>query len=163
MGRKVIIKDEKELRKAVHRDNYLIIMILLVFATVDFDMFSKNPVFVAIKDTSLQVMIVVFQIIFVITLFIWERRKKKIIHVLLSGEVVNGEIIDSVPVRSKARVMHYIQVLTYKVNGQDYTIHSKSKKGKKGDTHIIIYESNNPENSIVLEHLKKNVQRLVSY
>lgn len=163
MGRKVIIKDERELRKAVHRDNYLIIIILLVFTAVDIDMFSKTPVLVAIKDTSLQIMIVVIQVLFVVSSIIWERRKKKIITVLLNGEKTDGIVIDTIPVRSNSRLLHYVYEFTYKVEGQKYTVFSKSKRLLKDYRHAIIYESNNPENSIVLEHLKKNVQRHVSY
>ncbi|MEP0265618.1 hypothetical protein [Dokdonia sp.] len=163
MAKKILIKDEKELRKAVHRDNYLLVIILLVFAIVDYDMFSVYPKLITLEDTSLKVLIVVFQFIFIASLFFWERRKKKIITILLNGEKTDGKIIESIPVRSNSRLIHYVHEFEYKVNGQKYTVFSKSKLGSQAYRYAVIYESNTPENSIVLEHLKKNVQRLISY
>ena len=163
MGGKVVIKDEKELRKAVHRDNYLIVGVLLVFIAIDYDMFSFYPRLITIEDTFLKVAVVAFQVIFIVSLVVWERRKKKIISILLDGKTAKGTIINSLPIKNRGRLLHYVHTLSYQVENKDYTVHSKSKKGAKGDLYIIVYKSNHPENSIVLEHLKKNVQRLVNY
>lgn len=163
MAKKIVIKDEKELRKAVHRDNYLLVIIGFIFVIVDYDMFSVTPKLITIEDTSLKVLIVVFQFIFIASLFFWERRKKKIIAILLNGEKTDGKIIDSIPIKSNRRLIHYVHEFEYKVDGQKFTVFSKSKLGAKEYRYTVIYESNNPENSIILEHLKGNVQRLISY
>ncbi|WP_299678846.1 hypothetical protein [uncultured Dokdonia sp.] len=162
-GKKVIIEDEKKLRRAIHRDNYLIAGVLLVFIVINYDMFSAYPRLITIEDTFLKVVVVAFQVIFIISLVVWERRKKKIISILLDGKTAKGTIIDSLPIKNRGRLLHYIHTLSYKVGGKNYTVHSKSKKGAMGDLYMIVYKSNHPENSIVLEHLKKNVQRLVNY
>jgi len=129
---KVVIKDEKELRKAVHRDNYIYIILLLACVVIDYDMFSESPRLITIDDTFLKIAVVAFQVIFIVSLVVWERRKKKIISILLDGKTTNGTIIDSLPIKNRGRLLHYVHTLSYQVENKDYTVHSKSKKGAKG-------------------------------
>ncbi|WP_299767475.1 DUF3592 domain-containing protein [uncultured Dokdonia sp.] len=161
--KKVIIEDEKELRKAVHSDNYIYVILLLVCVFINIEMFSVSPRWITFFDTiPKKVVFIAFQILFVILLFFWVRKKKKIITILLNGEKTKGKITDSVSIRSNSSSTT-ICVFTYTVHGKEYTVSSKDKYGSKGDTYKIIFETNNPENSIVYEHLKSNVQALISY
>ncbi len=161
--KKVFIEDEKKLRKAVHRDNYIYIILLLICVVINIDMFSPSPRWITLGgSTSVKIVIIAFQILFIISLFFWYKKKKKIIAILLNGEKTKGKITDSVSLRSNSSHIN-ICVFTYIVNDKEYTVSSKDKYGDKGDKYTIIFETNNPENSIVYEHLKNNVQQLISY
>lgn len=164
MAKKVVIGDEKKLRRAVHKDNYIYIILLLACFVIDYDMFSESPRWITLGDnTSVKVLIIVFQLVFMVSLYFWERKKKKIITILLNGEKTKGKITDSVSVGSSSSAGIEIHVFTYKVDDKKYTVSSKDAYGSKGDKYTIIYETGNPKNSIVLEHLKSNVQELISY
>jgi hypothetical protein len=164
LAKKVVVEDEKKLRKAVHRDNYIYIILLLACVVIDYDMFSESPRWVVLGgNTSAKVLIIAFQLVFVASLFFWGRKKKKIIAILLNGEKTKGKITDSVAIKPTSSAGIKIHVFTYKVDDKKYTVSSKDKYGSKGDKYTIIYETGNPKNSIIFEHLKSNVQELISY
>lgn len=115
----VKITDSKALSKAIHKNNYLIVFILLVFVIIDFDMLSVKPKFITL-ESSIVNLILVFQVIFIISIYVWSLKKRTTLTILNNGFTSKGNYTDTVSLKTiidfmekKIRVSSNIRLKKY--------------------------------------------------
>ena len=158
---KIRLTDKTKIAKILNRNNYLIVIIGILFLVIDYDLFSSEPKFLITEGFFWKGIAIVFQIIFIGTLVQWEYKKQRIIEILSNGTIVRGKLEFSEKMKPhRESATFYIHLFEYKVDNRKYEVTFKNKS-KSVASDFIIYQSNKPKNGIVYDDLKKGLKKLI--
>ncbi|TDQ27511.1 hypothetical protein [Tenacibaculum caenipelagi] len=157
---KIRLTDKTKISKILNRNNYLLIIVGIIFLIVDYDLFSSQPKFLITEGFFWKGIAIVYQLIFIGTLIQWEYKKQRIIDILSNGTITRGKLEMSQRIKPNDTSSFYIHLFEYEVNNKKYEVTLKNKKSSvKSD--FIIYQSNNPKIGIVYEDLKNELKTMV--
>jgi vacuolar-type H+-ATPase subunit I/STV1 len=157
---KIRLTDKTKIAKILNRNNYLLIIVGIIFLIIDYDLFSPQPKFLITEGFFWKGIAIVFQLIFIGTLIQWEYKKQRIIDILSNGIITRGNLEMSERIKPNRESSFYIHLFEYEVDNKKYEVAFKNKRNSvKSD--FIIYQSNNPKNGIVYEDLKNGLKKMV--
>jgi vacuolar-type H+-ATPase subunit I/STV1 len=158
---KIRLTDKTKIAKILNRNNYLLIIVGIIFLIIDYDLFSSQPKFLITEGFFWKGIAIVFQLIFIGTLIQWEYKKQRIIDILSNGTITRGKLEMSEKIKPNHESSFYIHLFEYEVDNKKYEVTIKNKQNSvKSD--FIIYQSNNPKNGIVYEDLKNELKKMVA-
>ncbi len=157
---KIRLTDKTKIAKILNRNNYLLIIVGIIFLVIDYDLFSSQPKVLITEGFFWKGITIVFQLIFIGTLIQWEYKKQRIIDILSNGIITRGKLEISERIKPNRESSFYIHLFEYEVSNKKYEVAFKNKRNNvKSD--FIIYQSNNPKNGIVYEDLKNKLKKMV--
>ncbi len=157
---KIRLSNKTQIAKILNRNNYLLIIVGIIFLIINYDLFSSQPKFLITEGFFWKGIAIVFQIIFIGTLIQWEYKKQRIIDILSNGTITHGKLQMSEKVKPNQESSFYVHLFEYEVDNKKYEVTLKNKRNSvKSD--FIIYQSNNPKNGIVYEDLKNGLKEMV--
>ncbi|MCD2258759.1 hypothetical protein [Psychroserpens luteolus] len=157
---KIQIRDNAKLSKALNRNNYILYIVIVIFAIINIDLFSSQPRFLVTEGLFWKGASIVFQVLFILSLVQWDVKKKKVISILSNGMIVKGQLIYSDVIKPNKTSSFNVHLFEYEASGKIYDIEFKNKS-KQVKSSYIIYKINQPEKAIVYEDLKPNIKRMV--
>ena len=152
--------DTVDIAKILNRNNYILILVGIVFMAIDFDMFSAEPRLIKVDKLLYQIVIVIAQLIFVASLYKWEYDKQKIINILTDGVLVKGNLKYTEKLQSNRQTNFFLHLFEYKVEGQSYEAAMQNKKNHTKSSYIV-YQKSNPKKSIVFDDLRSELRTLI--
>lgn len=157
----VKITDSKALSKAIHKNNYLIVFILLVFVIIDFDMLSVKPKFITL-ESSIVNLILVFQVIFIISIYVWSLKKRTTLTILNNGFTAKGNYTDTVSLKANSTSRRfYLHTYKYKVSNKKHEIVLKNNNSSADKSILVIYHKEKTGKSLVYNGLSKAVKACI--
>jgi vacuolar-type H+-ATPase subunit I/STV1 len=157
---KIRLSDKTKIAKILNRNNYLLIIVGIIFLIIDYDLFSSQPKFLITEGFFWKGIAIIFQIIFIGTLIQWEYKKQRIIDILYNGTITRGKLEMSEKIKPNRESSFYIHLFEYEVDNKKYEVTIKNNQSSvKSD--YIIYQSNNAKNGIVYEDLKNELKKMV--
>ncbi|MFD2914288.1 hypothetical protein [Psychroserpens luteus] len=159
--RKVQIKEKANVKKALNKNSYIIVLFSLLLFVVDIDLFSPEPRFFSSNIFMWKGLAIVFQIIYIISLIQWYYKKKRIANILSNGIITKGTLISTEKIKSNSDgISFYIHLYEYEVDNKKYEVSFKNKSSSV-NSYDIIYESNDPQNAVPYADLKDNIKRTI--
>lgn len=159
---KIRLSDKNKIAKILNRNNYLIVIVGIIFLIIDYDLFNSKPKVLITEGFFWKGIAIVFQIIFIGTLVQWEYKKQRIIEILSNGTIIRGKLEFSEKMKPhRESASFYIHLFEYKIDNRKHEVTFKNKN-KSVASDFIIYQSNKPKNGIVYEDLKKGLKELVA-
>lgn len=158
---KIRLSDKTKIAKILNRNNYLLIIVGIIFLLIDYDLFSSQPKVLMTEGFFWKGIAIVFQVIFIGTLLQWEYKKQRIIDILSNGTITRGILEMSEQVKPNRESSFYIHLFQYQVGNEKYEVTIKNKKNSVRSD-FIIYQSDNPKNGIVYEDLKAELKKMIA-
>ncbi|WP_298894691.1 hypothetical protein [uncultured Psychroserpens sp.] len=157
---KIQIQDTAKMSKALNRNNYILYIVIVVFAIINIDLFSSQPRFLVTQGLFWKGATIIFQVLFILSLVQWDLKKKKIISILSNGMIVKGQLIYSDVIKPNKTSSFNLHLFEYEVSGKIYDIEFKNNS-KQVKSNYIIYKINQPEKAIVFDDLNMSLKQLV--
>nr|WP_321222458.1 hypothetical protein [uncultured Psychroserpens sp.] len=154
------LTDKTKIAKILNRNNYLLIIVGIIFLIIDYDLFSAQPKFLITDGHFWKGFAIVFQLIFISTLIQWEYKKQRIIDILSNGIITRGNLEMSEKVKANRESLFYIHLFKYVVDNQNYEVAFKNNMNSV-KSNFILYQSDNPKKAIAYEDLKTELKTMV--
>ncbi|MEM5567123.1 hypothetical protein WNY78_18545 [Psychroserpens sp. AS72] len=158
---KIRLSDKSKIAKILNRNNYLLIIVGIIFSIIDYDLFSSQPEILITEGFFWKGIAIILQIIFIGTLIRWEYKKQRIIDILYNGTITRGKLEMSEKIKPNRESSFYIHLFEYEVDNKKYEVSIKNNRNNVNSDYII-YQSDNPKNGIVFEDLKSELRKIVA-
>ena len=157
---KIQITEKDKIKKILNGNKYLTVFIGLIFLTIDYDLFSSQPIVLKAEGFFWKGIAIAFQLIFIGTLIKWEIKKRKTINILNNGMITRGELKFSQRIKPNDSSSFYVHLFEYSVANKKYEVAFKNKKNSVNSSYII-YQIDKPENGMLYQELKEGLKKLI--